>query len=103
VGEPPDADGTAAGQRAAAPVTNSTWSSWFVDAFLHTPWPAASEQTQAELGAAAREFVDAVDEHQTFVREATSAQTQADRIRPHANSLTNEADLPSPAKRHRSC
>lgn len=35
-----------------------------------------------------------VDEHQTFVREATSAQTVADRIRRQADSLTNEADLP---------
>ena len=47
-----------------------------------------------ELGAAAREVVDAVDEHQTFVHEATSAQTEADRIRRQTDSLTNEADLP---------
>ena len=43
---------------------------------------------------AAREVVDAVDEHQTFVREATSARTEADRTRRQADSLTNEADLP---------
>ena len=91
---------------------SSTWSSWFGDAFLHTPWFGASEHTHSqaeldaqremqraraeereELGAAAQEVV-AVDEHQTFVREATSAQTEADRIRRQADSLTNEADLP---------
>ena len=79
-----------------SPVRSPTWSSWFVDSFLHTPWPAASEHThtRAALGAAAREVVDAVDEHQTFVREATSAQTEADRIRRQADSLTKQADLP---------
>ena len=40
-----------------------------------------------ELGAAAREVV-AVDDHQTLAREATSAQTEADRIRRPADSLT---------------
>ena len=96
-----------------SPVRSPTWSSWFVDSFLHTPWPAASEHTHAraeldaqremhrakaeerdELDAAAREVVDAVEEHQTFVRDATSAQTEADRIRRQADSFTNEADLP---------
>ena len=93
------------GQRAVSPVRSSTSTSWFVDAFLHTPWPAASEHTHTqaeldaqremqrskaeereELGAAAREVVDAVDEHQTFVREATSAHTEADDITRQADS-----------------
>lgn len=51
-------------------------------------------EEREELGAAAREVVDAVDKHQTFVREATSAQTEADRIRRQADSLTKQADLP---------
>ena len=51
-------------------------------------------EEREELGAAAREVVDAVDEHQTFVREATSAHTEADDIRRQADGLTNEADLP---------
>jgi hypothetical protein len=38
-------------------------------------------EEREELGAAAREVVDAVDEHQTFVREATSAHTEADDTR----------------------
>ena len=46
----------------------------------------ASTHAGAELGAAAREVVDAVDEHQTFVREATSAHTEADDITRQADS-----------------
>ena len=44
-----------------------------------------------ELGAAAREVVDAVDERETFVHEATSAQTEADRIRRQTDSLTQRS------------
>ena len=54
----------------------------------------AKAEERDEVGAAAEEIVDAVDEHQTSVRQATSAQGEADRIRRQADSLTKQADLP---------
>ncbi len=54
----------------------------------------AKAQERDEVGAAAEELVDAVDDHQTSVRQATSAKAEADRIRRQADSLTHQADLP---------
>ena len=54
----------------------------------------AKAEERGEVGAAAEEIVDAVDEDQISVRQATSARAEADRIRRQADSLTNQADLP---------
>jgi len=54
----------------------------------------AKARERDEVGAAAEELVDAVGEHQTSVRQATSAKLEADRIRRQADSLTQQADLP---------
>src|SRR5690349_11349034 len=47
----------------------------------------AKAEERDEVGAAAEEIVDAVDEHRTSVRQATSARGEADRIRRQADSL----------------
>ena len=54
----------------------------------------AKAEERDEVGAAAEQIVDAVDEHQIAVRQATSARAEADRIRRLADSLTQQADLP---------
>ena len=54
----------------------------------------AKARERDEVDAAAEELVDAVDDHQTLVRQATSAKSEADRIRRQADSLTHQADLP---------
>jgi hypothetical protein len=56
-------------------------------------WSGKAEERD-EVGAAAEEIVDATDEHQISVRQATSARAEADRIRRLADSLTKQADLP---------
>ena len=78
---------------------SSTWSSWFVDAFLHTPWFAASEHThsQAELETQRETQRAKASSARTRRRcddKLSSAQTEADRIGRQADSLTNEAELP---------
>ena len=55
---------------------------------------AVKEREVEEARTAAEEIIDAVDEHQTSVRQAKSARAEADRIRRQADSLTNQADLP---------
>jgi uncharacterized protein YjbJ (UPF0337 family) len=54
----------------------------------------ANARERDEIDSAAEEVVDAVDDHLTAVRGASSAEAEADRIRQHADKLTNEADLP---------
>ena len=54
----------------------------------------AKAKEREGLGAAAEDAVDAVEEHQTSVRQAATAKAEADRIRRQADSLTTEADLP---------
>ena len=54
----------------------------------------AKAEERHQVDTAAEELVDAVDEHQTSVRQATSARAEADRIRRQADSLTKQADLP---------
>ncbi|MCV7302319.1 CsbD family protein [Mycobacterium barrassiae] len=72
---------------------------------------AAREKTQAELDAqaniaqakaeerahvesAAEEVADAVDDHLSTTRAASTAKAEADRIRRQADQMTNQADLP---------
>ncbi len=72
---------------------------------------AATQQTQAELDAqreaaqakaaereemrdATEEVVDAVAEHQSSVQVAKTEESEADRLRRHADHVTDEADLP---------
>jgi uncharacterized protein YjbJ (UPF0337 family) len=54
----------------------------------------AEARERDEVDSAAKEVVDAVDDHLAAVRGASSAEAEADRIRQRANELTNEADLP---------
>ncbi len=54
----------------------------------------AKAEERDEVGAAVEEVVDAADEHQISVRQATSARAEADRIRRQTDSLTQQADLP---------
>ena len=54
----------------------------------------AKAKEREGVGAAAEDAVDAVEEHQTSVRQAARAKAEADRIRRQADSLTTEADLP---------
>ena len=54
----------------------------------------AKAQERDEIDSAAEEVVDAVDDHLTAVRGASSAEAEADRIRQQADKLTNDADLP---------
>ena len=54
----------------------------------------AKAEERHQVDTAAEKLGDAVDEHQTSVREATSARTEVDRIRRQAESLTKQADLP---------
>ena len=54
----------------------------------------AKAEERNEIDAATEEVVDAVDDHLTVVQGASSAKAEADRIRRHADKLTNEADLP---------
>jgi uncharacterized protein YjbJ (UPF0337 family) len=72
---------------------------------------AATQQTQAELDAqreaaqakaeereeirdATEDVVDAVAEHQSSVQVAKSEESEADRLRRHADDVSKEADLP---------
>jgi hypothetical protein len=52
------------------------------------------DRDDIDVGAAASDVVDAVDDHQASVQEAASARTEADRMRQRADSLTNQSDLP---------
>jgi uncharacterized protein YjbJ (UPF0337 family) len=54
----------------------------------------AKAQERDEIDSAAEEVADAVDDHLAAVEGASSANAEADRIRLHADKLTNEADLP---------
>ena len=54
----------------------------------------ARAEEREEVGAATEEIVDAINEHQTSVRQATSARAEADRIRRQADRVTKQADLP---------
>jgi uncharacterized protein YjbJ (UPF0337 family) len=54
----------------------------------------ANAEERDEVGAAAEDAAGAVEEHQATVRQAATAQAEADRIRRQADSLTTEADLP---------
>jgi uncharacterized protein YjbJ (UPF0337 family) len=54
----------------------------------------AKAKEREELSAAAQDAGEAVEEHRTSVRQAATAQSEADRIRRQADSLTIEADLP---------
>jgi uncharacterized protein YjbJ (UPF0337 family) len=54
----------------------------------------AKSEARQQVNTAAEDLVDAVDEHQASVQDARKAQTEADRIRRHADNLTEEADLP---------
>ena len=54
----------------------------------------AQAQERGKVGAAAAEVVDAVADHQEATQEAAGAEAEADRMRHHANQLTDEADLP---------
>jgi uncharacterized protein YjbJ (UPF0337 family) len=54
----------------------------------------AKAEERDEVGAAAEEIIDALDQHQTSAREAANSRAEADRIRRQADSLTKHADLP---------
>jgi uncharacterized protein YjbJ (UPF0337 family) len=54
----------------------------------------AKDQERDEIDSAAEQVADAVDDHLASVQGASSAKAEADRIRQHADKLTNEADLP---------
>jgi uncharacterized protein YjbJ (UPF0337 family) len=54
----------------------------------------AKVQERREVGAAAEDFVDAVDEHQAAVEDADAIENEADRIRRQAKNLNSVADLP---------
>jgi uncharacterized protein YjbJ (UPF0337 family) len=54
----------------------------------------AKDEEREQIGAAAEEAVDAAAEHQRSVQAAENTQAEADRIRRHADKLTDEADLP---------
>jgi hypothetical protein len=54
----------------------------------------AEAEGRAEVRAAAANIVNAADDHRTSRQKAASDRAEAERIRRHAASLTNEADLP---------
>jgi uncharacterized protein YjbJ (UPF0337 family) len=54
----------------------------------------AAREERRESGAAAEELVDAVDDHQALLREASQDKAEADRLRARAEGLTDQADLP---------
>lgn len=51
-------------------------------------------EERAEIRDASEEIIDAVAEHQTSVQVARNDESQADRLRRHAQNVTDEADLP---------
>ena len=54
----------------------------------------AKVQERSEVGAAAEDFVDAVDDHQEAIADADAIENEADRIRRQANNLNSIADRP---------
>lgn len=54
----------------------------------------AKAEERAEIRDASEEIVDAVAEHQTSVQVASNDESEADRLRRHAENVTDEADLP---------
>ena len=61
----------------------------------------AKAQERLEVRAASEEVEDVHDDHQHAVRESAVARAEADRIRRQADSLTNDAGLPSAENRSR--
>lgn len=54
----------------------------------------AKSQERAEVGAAAADIADAVDEHQREALDAAHAKAEAERLRRQAATVTHEAELP---------
>lgn len=54
----------------------------------------AKEEERTEIRDASEEIIDAAAEHQTSVQVARNDESEADRLRRHAQNVTDEADLP---------
>ena len=54
----------------------------------------ARAEERAEIREASEDIIDAVAEHQTSVQVARNDQSEAERLRRHAQNVTDEADLP---------
>ncbi|HEX5254194.1 MAG TPA: CsbD family protein [Mycobacterium sp.] len=81
-----------AADRAAHQQANAAKTQAELDAQRDTQRAEAEER--AEIREASEEVIDAVAEHQTSVQVARNDESEADRLRRHAQNVTDEADLP---------